>query len=97
MPRWLIVLIVFLSATLWWATHRGAAPLAASDGGRDASDLCGLLMVPRTLDQVVQSNQSTSPIRTGKATLVPLAGISIVARVLGREDYSFAPESLLAT
>jgi hypothetical protein len=93
MPRWLLATIVLLSALLWWVAQRNSAPPVAVAGNSSAADACGVLMVPRTLDQVEQSNQSAAPFRSGAAKLIPIAGFSIVARVLGREDYHFGRES----
>jgi hypothetical protein len=93
MPRWLIATIVLLAAALWWVAHRNSAPLAASATGSSANDACAVLMVPKTLDDAVQSQQAAAPFRAGEATLVPLAAFSVAGRVLGREDYHFGREA----
>ena len=91
MKRWLPPLLLVLFAALWWLAHLGSAPLAATAPG--AAEACRMLMVPEQLQGVSQSAQAAPPFRVGDANLSPLAGFSIAARVLGREDYSLGRES----
>jgi len=94
MPRWLIVLIVSLCALLWLVARHNSAPLAATAMGTGAADACRVLQVPLTIDNAyAQTEQSAPPFRSGNATMTPLAAVSISARVLSREDYSFGREA----
>ena len=87
MPRWLILTLLVLTALLVLLMQRGQAPLAATTTG--AAQACHALMVPGELDDAMQTEQSAAPFRAGNATITPLAGFSIGARVLSREEYSF--------
>ena len=89
MPRWLVGTFALLLALGWWLAHRNSAPLAAMTGAGGASKACRSLMVPKTLEGAVQSEQATPPFRVGDAMLTPLAAFSVAGRVLGREDYHF--------
>jgi hypothetical protein len=89
MPRWLLVTLAVLLATLWWLAHRNSAPLAAMTAAGGAAPACNALMVPKTLDGAVQSAQGAAPFRVNDALLTPLAAFSVAGRVLGREDYHF--------
>jgi hypothetical protein len=91
MPRWLLALLAFLLATLWWVAHLNSAPLAATGGG--AATACRVLQVPGDFSGAVQTSQSAAPFRAGDALVTPLAGFSLAARVLSREDYHFGRES----
>jgi hypothetical protein len=91
MPRWLLALLAFLLATLWWLAHRNSAPLAATGGGAAAA--CKVLQVPAALTGAVQTSQAAGPFRAGDALVTPLAGFSLAGRVLSREDYHFGRES----
>lgn len=91
MPRWLIALLFGLVAALWWLAHRNSAPLAATTAG--AGNACRVLQAPASVVDAMQSAQSAPPFRAEKALLTPLAGFSIAARVLSREDYSLGRES----
>ena len=92
MPRWLIATLVRLCAALWWAAHRNSAPMAATAAG-GAVDACRALQVPASLGEAWQSPQAAPPFRIGDATITPVAGFSVAARVLSREDYHFGRES----
>jgi hypothetical protein len=94
MPRWLIAVIVSLSALLWWLAHRNSAPLAAGSPANGAVEACRVLQSPSVLENMeVQTEQSAMPFRVDNATLTPLAAFSVSARVLSREDYNFGRES----
>ena len=93
MPRWLWALLFLLTATLVLAGHRGgSAPLSAMAAGG-----VGCPMPPAFVDagQPLQSDVGTAlaPFRLGQGRISPLAGISLQARVLHREDYGFGAES----
>ena len=93
MPRWLYALVAALLAVLWWAAHRNSAPLAATGGAVGADTACRVLQVPANLAGAVQSSQAAAPFRARDALFTPLAGFSVAARVLSREDYHFDRES----
>ena len=90
-PRWLLAAIVVLCAALWWVAHRNSAPLAADARGVDT--VCNVLQVPADLAGTVQTNQAAPAFRFGNGTITPLAGFSVAARVLSREDYRFGREA----
>jgi hypothetical protein len=89
---WLLCCVAGLAA-LWWLAHRNSAPLAATTGDPAAANACRVLQVPGTLADAVQTNQATPAFRAGNALVTPLAGFSVAARVLSREDYHFGRES----
>jgi hypothetical protein len=94
MPRWLILTLLLLCGALWWVAHRNSAPLAATtSGGNAALAACRVLQSPASVEGALQTGQAGPAFRAGNATLTPLAGFSIVARVLSREDYRFGRES----
>ena len=93
MPRWLWALLFLLTAALVLAGHRGgAAPVTAMATGGVSCP-----MPPGFVDaaQPLQSDVGTalSPFRLGQGRISPLAGISLQARVLHREDYHFGAEA----
>jgi hypothetical protein len=93
MPRWLLALLFALLATLWWVAHRNSASQAATAEGGGGADACRLLQAPVALEDVLQTPQGAPAFRSGNALVTPLAGFSIAARVLSREDYRFGRES----
>lgn len=95
MPRWLWALLFALFATLWLASHHGFAPAAATLGGSGGFVACPL---PPSLAEVNVPMQTSvhgkmAPFRLGQATISPLAGFSLQARVLRRENYSLDREA----
>jgi len=93
MPRrlWLGLLAIF--ALLWWFGHKGFEPAVATRSG--GSVVCATPPGFEDPDQPLQSSVSSqmSPFRLGSATVTPLAGFSLQATVLSRENYSFGRES----
>ena len=88
MPRWLWLLLLGSMAALWLAGRGGQAPLT----GQPACP------PPPRFTDAAEPMQSAlpgnfKPFRHGKATITPLAGFSLQARVLSRENYSWGPES----
>jgi hypothetical protein len=88
---WLALAVVLLLVGLAW---RGAhAPGAAPPAGY-AHVTCTL---PPAFDDPAIPKQSPAdgmePFRLGRARVVPLAGLSLEARVLSREDYSRGAEA----
>jgi hypothetical protein len=85
-PRWLVWTLVLLGfGLLWLIAHHESAPLAATSTG--AAEACKVLMVPRELDDAVQTEQSAAPFRVGNATFTPLAAFSVAGRILSKENY----------
>lgn len=92
------VLLVALAVVGWWfspVSPRDAHVPASVDG---TTTRC--VLPPRTgaLDAPLQSDvpRGLAPIRLQAATLTPVAGFSIDARVLSREDYTMGRESDLS-
>lgn len=95
MPRWLWAVLFALLAGLWLVGQRSAAPLAAASAS-GAPMACPLPPGLANGEQAVQSEISRTmlPFRLGAATVSPLAGFSVQARVLSRENYSLGPEAV---
>jgi hypothetical protein len=88
MPRLLkMTLLVLAGGLLSLVACDGSAPLAANSPGAAAA--CNALMVPKELDDAVQTDQSAAPFRLGSATVTPLAAFSVAGRILSRRDYTF--------
>lgn len=89
MPRWLWILLAAALATLLWAMAGGDATLAPKRDG--ATVRC----VPPPGDFDIRAPRQTPaspampPFRLGDHEVTPLAGFTIEARVLAREDYRF--------
>ena len=95
MSRWVYVFIAAALAALVWAGRPSSSPTAGS-GGTATAAAC--LLPPAAFG--VEPAQSPvpaamRPFRRGEFTVSPLAGFSLEARVLSREDYAFGPESAL--
>lgn len=95
MPRWLCVLLLGLLLALWWTGRHGRAPMIATPITGNGAVPCPLPPLLSDIDQPRQSEVAgaMAPFRLGNATVSPLAGFSLQARVLSREDYSLGRES----
>lgn len=96
MPRWLWALLLGLFAALWWAGRGGSAPpTAATSSIGGGAIVCPPAPAFSESDEPRQSEVAgrMAPFRLGDATVSPLAGFSLQARVLSRQDYSFGRES----
>lgn len=95
MPRWLYALLIFLVGLLWWVGHRGSASLAATTDGNAIMRICQAAPSPPEAMQTLQLDAEgrVSPFRMGEATISPLAGFSLQARVLSRENYSMGRDA----
>lgn len=93
MPRWLWLSVLAVLAGLWWFGHSSPLPTAVAQSGGNV--LCALPPAFEDPDQPLQSAASSrmSPFRLGAATVTPLAGFSLQATVLSRENYSFGREA----
>ena len=90
MPRWLWLLLAGLLGALLWAGLRTPnVPAAQAMPGQPAFSC---ITVPPASPLEPRQTEVPAAMRTfqhGDYTLEPLAGFSIEARVLGREDYRF--------
>ena len=95
MPRWLWVLLLGLLLALWFTGRHGRTPMTASSATGNGAVICPLPPGLSDTDQPRQSQVagSMAPFRLGNATISPLAGFSLQARVLSREDYSIGRTS----
>lgn len=90
MPRWLWILLSVSVAALLWAANRGpSVPVAQSLSGQAAFS-CEL-PPPASPSEPLQTGvpRGMGPFQHGDYEVSPLAGFSIEARVLAREDYRF--------
>ena len=95
MPRWLWIVLASLLAAMWLATHRPGEPPQAMASSGHGSVTC---VPPEPFTDPDSPRQSDDdgrmpPFRLDNATVTPLAGFSLQARVLSREDYSSDDES----
>lgn len=95
MPRWLWILLLGLLLALWWTGRHGRTPMPASSISGNAAVPCPLPPALADADQPRQSEVGgrMTPFRLGNATVSPLAGFSLQARVLSRENYSLGRAS----
>ena len=88
---WLALAVVLLLVGLAW---RGAHSPGGAPAGGYADVPCTL---PPAFDDPAIPKQSPAdgmdPFRLGRARVVPLAGLSLEARVLSRQDYSSGAEA----
>lgn len=90
MPRWIWILLATTLAALLWAANRGPSAGVAQPLPGQASFSC-LLPPPASPAAPLQTGVpgQVQPFMHGEFLISPLAGFSIEARVLGREDYRF--------
>lgn len=95
MTRWLWALLLALFAALWLASHRGLESTPTTLGGGGGLVACPLPppLVDVNVPMQTEVRGKMASFRLGKGTISPLAGYSLQARVLGREDYSFDREA----
>ena len=93
MPRWLVAVLFVLLVTLWWVGHRRSSPTAFGSGG--TAMVCPTAPMFSNPDEPLQSDVAgrMSPFRMDSATISPLAGFSLQARVLSRENYHMGREA----
>ncbi|MCX7034205.1 MAG: hypothetical protein NT046_09575 [Arenimonas sp.] len=90
MPRWIWILLALALAALVWEGSRGpSAPVAQALPGQAAFNC--VLPPPASPAVPLQTEvpAQMQPFMHGEFMMSPLAGFSIEARVLGREDYRF--------
>lgn len=90
MPRWIWIWLAVSVAALLWAANRGpSSPVAQSLPGQSAFS-CVLTPLASPLEPLqTDVPAAMQPFAHGDFTVSPLAGFSIEARVLSREDYRF--------
>jgi len=99
MNRWIWLFVAGAFAALLWVGHDRAEAVTPGHGGGGgaATAACVLPALPSGLEPVqVGVPSAMRPFRHGDFVLSPLAGFSLEARVLSREDYSLGPESALS-
>jgi hypothetical protein len=91
--RWIVFVLIVLLAAMWLIARPGSAPPAAVSAGGGAV-ACALPPPFRNDDNPRQSPVAgMAPFRLEDAQVTPLAGFSLEARVLSREDYGTGAES----
>jgi len=88
------VLAVIVAAIGWWMSRPGDGPAAAAGASVQCPPPPGVERGEPPLQSPVPDGFAA--IRLEPATLQPLAGFSLEARVLSREDYSLGRESKLS-
>lgn len=91
MPRWLWIVIALCALALYWAAGRTGTPGPASVGLDGAPVACPTMPRPERFGVPLQLPlpAGTAAFRRDEFAIEPLAGFSLEARVLGREDYRF--------
>ena len=96
--RTALVLLTLLCAGVWWMATRPLDSAAPSPTGNTVSSASSRCPMPPRIERGAVPLQTDAP--TGMAlpmidatSLQPLAGFSIEARVLGREDYRMGREA----
>ncbi len=101
MLRWLFLFIVIAAAAWWWGKPSPTAPFSSSAAATSSSapTLSVIACTPPTRlagdDGAVQSDApgGMTPFALTNATAKPLAGFSVAARVLSREEYGSGREA----
>ncbi len=93
MSRWPWLLFLLIMALIWGLSRNGSTAALADSAG--ASVPCPLPAAYSDPSQPLQSPvpAGLAPFGFGGARVSPLAGLSLQARVLSRENYSFGPET----
>ena len=97
MSRAVWIVVAVLLALLFWASGGASAPVAGH-GGSGSTALACVPPPAAFADVPLQSPvpATVRPFRHGDFLLTPLAGLSLEARVLSREDYTFGAEARLS-
>jgi hypothetical protein len=92
------VLLGVLLVIGWWRSPIGPHRVRAAEPAADSTPACPMPPTVAALGAPLQSGvpAALSPIRLKPATLRPLAGFSVDARVLSRQDYRSGRESELS-
>ncbi|MEO8001494.1 MAG: hypothetical protein ABI644_06420 [Arenimonas sp.] len=95
MPRWLWITLVLSISLLCWLGLRSPEPSRTAPISTDGTSACPMPDKFRRDDQPLQSNIDgrIRPVMLGESTIIPLAGFSLQARVLSRENYYMGTEA----
>lgn len=98
MPRWIWIFIALCLAALLWAANRSPTAAIANALPGQPGFACVLPPGARAGEAPLQTGVPSSmrEFRHGDYLVTPLAGFSLEARVLGREDYRFDAGSALS-
>lgn len=94
---WLILLVLLAGVGWWYSSVSPRVPALPAQAAGAMPAACAL--PPRVVSgQAPRQSEpgAMAPIRLQAATLSPLAGFSVEARVLSRHDYSFGREAELS-
>lgn len=97
MLRWLLIFVVIAAAAWWLASPPSPAASSAAFTAANGQPVLGCVPPARLAanDGAVQSDApgSMTPFQLSNAIAKPLAGFSVAARVLSREDYDDGREA----
>ena len=97
MFRWLLIFIAIAAAAWWLATPSATRSSISTSSSAPGLSVVGCTPPSRLAgdDGTVQSDApgDMTPFRLSSATAQPLAGFSVAARVLSREDYDHGREA----
>lgn len=93
MPRWLWIILTSLLLLLVWLGLRSSEPVQLTAVNANGISGCPLPKKFQQADSPLQSDigNRIQEIKLGESNIIPLAGFSLQARVLSRENYSFDP------
>jgi hypothetical protein len=91
MPRWLWITLGSLLILLAWLGLDSSKPVQVTGMGPGTQNYCPPPTKFRRVDKPLQSDLDNriAELQLGESKLIPLAGFSLQARVLAREDYHF--------
>jgi len=91
MPRWLWITLGFLLLLAVWLGLHSPSPSQPIITGNGSASICPLPEKFRHADTPRQSDVDNriGVLQLGESTIIPLAGFSLQARVLSRENYRF--------
>jgi hypothetical protein len=94
MPRWLwTVLVVSMMALMFAGYRRAEPPVAVAVGGGSVQCVLPERFIDQGMPRQSVNDGRMLAFRLDQAMVTPLAGFSLQARVLSREDYSLDVES----
>ena len=97
MPRWLWLLLAGSLAALLWAGNRSpSVPRVQALAGQPSFSCISIPPASPVEPRQTGVPARMGPFQHGDFLIEPLAGFSIEARVLGREDYRFDPGASLS-
>jgi hypothetical protein len=97
MLRWLLIFVVIAAGAWWLASPKSPTATSAAFTAASGQPVLGCVPPARLAadDGAVQSDapRSMTPFQLSNAVAKPLAGFSVAARVLSREDYDDGREA----